>query len=191
MREAFVAADVSLESIERLVLVQEDLGPVIVSRGGEPRWVAAPSMHLTLKALGSMDDALIYDVAQTISKLTASLVPFKVSVEGLFAHPTPARPRLLMSRVGAGAELIERLQKVIEAHLYGIGVEHDPRPFSPIIQVGRVRTPSRAVDLSDVMATTATLDLGESYIKNLMLLQTELGPRGPQATVYKRFPLGV
>ena len=190
MREAFLAVDVSLEAIEDLVLVQEDLGPLIESRGAQARWIEASSMHLGLKSLGRVDEALLFDICEVVSALASSLVPFKVSVKGLHAHPGPKCPRVLFSRIDQGAELIGRLRQVLDAHLGGIGIEGDHRPFAPMVHVGRVLTAQAVVDLSDVLEEAGGLEFGDSYIKNMMLLQTELTSKGPRTSVHRRFVLG-
>lgn len=191
MSEAFLGLDVSLEAVEQLVLIQEDLAPVVRARGGVARWVEAPEMRLVLKALGPLDPALYYDVCETVGKLASSLVPFKVSLQGVCFDPDPRRPRLVLARVGLGAELIGSLRQVLDGHLGALGLPVDPRPFEPVVQLGRVLTPGGPVDLTDVAAELRDLDFGESYVKNVMLSQTSQAERGPQRLVHRRFILGL
>ncbi len=190
MKEAFLAVDVSLETVERLVLVQEDLAGLIKARGGKVRWVEPARMHLQLKSLGWIDPALLFDVSEVVGRLAGALVPFKVSVKGLVAYPSPRQPRLLLAKIEQGADLVGQLHKVLEKHLGAMGIESsEARPYEAVIQVGRVLTPKGTVDLSDAMEEVKGLDFGESYVKDVMLLVSSL-QGSPQAVVHKRFALG-
>jgi 2'-5' RNA ligase len=189
MREAFLAVDVSLEMVERIVMVQEDLSPLVKERGGRSRWVSAPNIHLTLKSIGEVDEALLVDICEVVEKLASSLVPFKVSVKGLGFFPSMQMPRVLCSRVDQGLELVERLQKVLDNRLLSIGIAKDERPFEAMLHIGRVLTPDGSIDLSDLEGTDE-VDFGHTYIKSIMLVQTELSKKGPGERTYRRFVLG-
>lgn len=191
MKEMFLAMDVSLETVERFVLVQEDLGPVIKARGGRVIWFEAPELRVPLMSLGALEPDLTFSVCEVVEKLTASLVPFKVAVEGVVAHPDATRPNLLMAKLTLGADLILSLKKVLDAHLGGLGLETQAEAaFEAVVPLGRVLTPSQRVDLSDVMVEAERLNFGESYIKNVMLIQTSLETRRASSQVYRRFTLG-
>lgn len=191
MKEMFLAMDVSLETVEKFVLIQEDLDPVIKARGGRVIWFEAPELRVPLMSLGALESDLTFSVCEVVEKLTASLVPFKVSVEGVFAYPDATRPNLLMAKLTLGADLILSLKKVLDAHLGGLGLETQAEAaFEAMVPLGRVLTPSQRVDLSDVMVEAECLDFGESYIKNVMLIQTSLESRRASAQVYRRFTLG-
>ena len=190
MREAYLAVDVSLEMVERMIMVQEELAPLVKERGGEGRWIAAPNIHLTLKSFGAIDEALLVDISEVVERLASSLVAFKVSVKGLGFCPSPETPRVVVAKIDQGIELVERLQKVLDSHILGIGIAKDIRPFEPMIHIGRVLTSGESVDLGDVQEQTTGLEFGDSYVKSMVLLQTELTKKGPRTTIYRRFVLG-
>ena len=185
-----MALDVSLDCVEKLVLVQEELEPWLLERRAKVRWMEAPAMHVGLKVLRRVDASLVANISDVVSGVTSNLVPFKVSVKGIHALPSADVPRLLMAHLELGQDLVEGLRQVIEAHLDRIGVQPDPRPYRPVIVLGRVLTPKCRVDVTDGIAQLRELDMGASYIRNVTLFGTVLRGRSPHTEVLRRFPLG-
>lgn len=185
-----LAFDVSLETVEQMVLLQEDLDGEIRAQGGVPRWVPAPELRVALRYFPVLDRALQTRVEETIEKIAGALVPFRVTMRGLRAWPSAARPRLLEVGLGAEAELVEGLYRVFQLHLGRLGLSADPRPFQPGVRVGRVLTPSDPVALEALVRSFSETDFGGSYVRDLMLCRGSLGRRGPSWEVVRRFSLG-
>ena len=55
------------------------------------KWVDPQNIHVTVKFLGDVEDAEIYEVCQVTAKAIADLRPFRVACHGVGAFPSPQR----------------------------------------------------------------------------------------------------
>src|SRR5690554_2341427 len=126
MKRLFIAVDLSIGVVEKLVVLQEDLQRQFSARLGDGlnmRWVDAPNIHLTLKFLGETDEALLPMIGQTLAKLGQPLFPFEVECQGMGAFPDASRPRVLWAGMDTrGGEVLGLLQQAIERDLSELGI---------------------------------------------------------------------
>lgn len=193
MKRLFLAVDLSISVVEKLVVLQEDLQRKFNARlddGLNMRWVDAPNIHLTLKFLGETDEALLPMIAQTLEKLGQPLFPFEVECQGVGCFPDPSKPRVLWAGMDTrGGEVLGLLQQAIERDLGELGIAEEQREFLPHITLGRVRA-TKAIDFSEIIDGFSDMKFGKSYIKDLILYESRLELRGPKYVVLERFPLG-
>ena len=182
----------SLESVDELLMLQEALDePLRAMEGVTVQWSEATMIQVALKSFGALDPALWLRVGELVEHVASSLVPFKVELEAVSAHPSAGSARLIQARLGMGSELAQGLHKVIEEYLERIGIAKDPRPFWPGAVVGLVGSERGAVDLGEVLEGCAPGGgLGETFVRDLVLYRGQLKRGRPRWTVQRRFPLG-
>ena len=192
-RRLFIAVDLSISVVERLILFQDELQNKLRGAFGDDlsvRWTDAENIHLTLKFLGDTSDALVSMLESSIASLAEPLFPFEVECRGFGAFPSPDRPRILWAGLDAkSAEVLGLLQQALERDLQEIGIAADEREFLPHITLGRLKSRA-APDLGEVFGRYDDLSFGKSYIKDLVLYESQLRHDGPRYHVIERFPLG-
>lgn len=190
MNLATIGFDLAIETVERLVLAQEELAPALRDLGVKVRWIQAQELRVSLQVLGRVQESFLFDVADTLGAVAGALVPFKVSLVGIRAEPAEA-PRLLIAQVELGSDLVIGLQKVLTLRLERLGVRVDALEFKPWVFVGRLQGSDLPVELADTLAPFVDLDFGSSLVTSVVLLERGLGRRTAKpSNVLRRFPLG-
>jgi len=114
-------------------------------RGVRASWPRAGALHLTLKFLGDVEEALIPDVVAAVARAASEVSPFAFDSLSVGAFPSPRRPRVVWVGVEPVDELYE-LQGAIERELTVLGFPRERRRFKPHITIGRLRAPFRSLD---------------------------------------------
>jgi 2'-5' RNA ligase len=185
----FIAIDVSIEVVENLVLLQEDLQPLIKELGGRPKWLEADNIHLTLKFVGDIDPALMFTIRDELRDMGKTHSPFSFDSQGTGCFPNETRPRIVYAGIGSGLDEINVLREEIENRLEEKGITKDSRTFIPHISVGRIKTRNKEVNLSEVIAPYVETDYGTSQIAEVLLFESRLDPSGPIYRIIERVPL--
>ena len=192
MKRLFLAVDLSIGVVERLVMLQEAVAARLREHPDVEavRWVDAPLIHVTLKFLGEAPETMLPELTDRLEALVRPLFPFEVHCRGFGASPDPSRARLLHAGLDDnGAEVMGLLCQAIERDLDAVGFRAEPRPYHPQITLGRLRA-SRPVDLRPITDEFADLHIGSSYVRDIVLFESELTRKGPIYRVLDRFPLG-
>jgi 2'-5' RNA ligase len=131
MIRLFVALELPEAVCERLTQLQ----------GGVPgaRWMTEDQMHLTLRFIGEVDENVAHDIDDTLVGLTAPGFMLELAGTGEFGGKIP---RALWAGVRPNEALLH-LQKKIETALQRIGLEPEPRKFSPHVTLARLRNAPR------------------------------------------------
>jgi 2'-5' RNA ligase len=182
----FLCIDLNIHVCEQLMLIQEQLGPIITEGGAAPQWIPPAHIHLTLKTLGAVGRGLVRPVQDTLRQALAAIPTFKITAKQIGAFPSGQSPRLLYAQVTQGEEPLMALREVVEAALEGLGVARDRKPFLPYVTLGRVLTPTQPIDLSGVLRALADLPLGSSEVRDVAIMQSHLTPKGAQHQVLSR-----
>ncbi|MDQ6793959.1 MAG: RNA 2',3'-cyclic phosphodiesterase [Chloroflexota bacterium] len=103
----------------------------------EVRWVRLDGLHLTIRFLGPTEVARIPDLAAVVDEAAAASRPFRVSLSGAGAFPSPARPRTLWLGVGDGQSELAALSDRLNRGLQTAGWARDDRPFTAHLTLGR------------------------------------------------------
>lgn len=145
------------------------------------RWVAADSLHITLKFLGEVAENQLVRVRTAMTKAVRGISEFDVTVAGLGAFPSPSKPRIFKVGVAPVSELLQ-LQQRVEAECALIGFEPEQREYSPHITVGRAR--GRMDRITTDIDYNATLP-----VRAVDLMRSHVSPRGARYEVIDRMEL--
>lgn len=190
MKRIFIAADLEIPVVERLALLCEELEVRTSEVDARIRWVAPENIHVTLQYLGETDPALIGLIEERLTQVTEPLFPFEVTCERLGVFPEATNARIIWAGLDPnGAEVIGLLRQAIVRDLENLGVDADEREYKPHVTLGRVRSTTKC-DLSEVISDFEAVSFGRSYVKDLILFESELTPSGARYRVLHRFPLG-
>jgi RNA 2',3'-cyclic 3'-phosphodiesterase len=109
-------------------------------RGGLPgaRWIDAEYYHITLRFIGDVDSHTADDVAYALDRVQRSA--FSVNLNGVGAFGGK-KPHSVYAAVTQSAELI-LLQNELERICQRLGLDADPRKFTPHVTLARLKNTS-------------------------------------------------
>ena len=154
------------------------------------KWVPAHQFHFTLKFLGEISEEAAGRAGGAVDRAVRSVSPFTLSLAGLGAFPQPERPAVLWAGVANGRERLAALAAAVERELVAEGFPAERRRFQPHLTLGRVREGAsvpRAV--VENLARQAGQEFGAFRVERVVLMRSELTPRGPIYSVLHSAPL--
>ncbi len=158
--------------------------------GAGVAWVTTENLHVTLKFLGWVEPPRLELVDAALDRAVTGLAAFDLSIESLGAFPTPTRPRVLWAGIGEGKARLAALADRVERELAALGFAREDRAFSPHVTLGRVKEPRKNRDLADALAAAAGRRFGTVHVTRVVLMRSDLSPRGARYTELSSHPLG-
>lgn len=182
----FIAIDPGENIQARLVSLQENFAKV----SGDVKWVERDNLHLTLLFLGEVDAREVPDVCRAVQEALALHAAFPMTVEHAGCFGPPRRPRTLWVGIGKGAEQVVAIHDAIETNLLELGCyRREDRPFTPHITLGRVRSDRPLDSLAAALTKHQTWSAGETIVREIRVMSSELTSDGPQYTLMSRAKL--
>ena len=169
---------------QRLATAIERLRP----HAADVAWVAPANLHVTVKFLGQIDEKRVFAVAAAVRDAAAGHRAFTLRVAGLGAFPTPRRPRVIWAGLADAGGSLARLAGSVDAAVAALGVPAETRPFAAHVTLGRVRESRRLPDLAEALARGTAF--GELGVDRVVLMRSELSPKGARYTELAALPLG-
>jgi 2'-5' RNA ligase len=184
----FIALDPGKAIRDRLVALQEDLA----ATGAALKWVERENLHVTLLFLGEVAARDLVDVCRVVGEAAALQPSFPMTIERAGAFPALRRPRTVWIGIGIGATEVVQLHDALEARLLDLGCyRREARAFEPHLTLGRVKGERAPGGLSAELIKHATWSAGETLVREVLVMGSELMPDGPVYTVLSRAKLGV
>jgi len=183
----FIGIDPGKAVRDRLVALQE-----VLSRTGAPvKWVEPENLHVTLLFLGEVTDRDVADVCRVAADACAGQSPFTMSVEKVSCFGSPRRPRTVWAGVGEGTQEVVALHDALEGALSDLGCyRREERPFTPHLTLGRAKTDGSNDKLAPALVKAAGWKGGETQVREVRVMSSELTSDGPLYTVLSRARLG-
>jgi len=180
---SFIAIELTAEVRESLSSLMDRLKP---ERHPQVKWVAADSVHLTLKFLGNIYPDQVAGITQAISSAARGVSPFELKVDGLGAFPNSQQPRVIWVSVTGDTRKLKLLHREIDGALSYLGFPREKRAFTPHLTLGRMKDQASSRDKANIgKLVTATEFAGGAamQVKEISLMQSTLTPSGP---IYSR-----
>lgn len=181
MARLFVAIDLPPSLRRELAALLPDLAGM--------RRVAEEQLHLTLRFIGEVDEKQ----AETV-KLGLATDPelaggaFTLALAGVGAFPARGPARVLWVGVAPNPALLALAARV-EACLAGLGVEPEPRPFSPHITLARLHQ-APAARVREFLAAQAQFRSAPFLVEEFRLYSSLLSAKGALHRVEECYRLG-
>ena len=182
---SFIAIEVPQPLQARMGELQRELKRV----EADVKWVRPWSIHFTLKFLGTVPEEVLEKVSLAISPVISSWEPFDLRIHGLGCFPSSRNPRILWLGIDRGTEQISPLQEVIEKKAVEVSFLPEPRPFTPHLTIGRVRSFKGKGALTQAIEAHKNIEIGAFQAKEVFLFQSELTPSGAIYTKLKTFSM--
>ncbi len=186
MIRLFVAVEVEDAGLWRRILEFRD-AVVSCALDGGIKPVEDENIHITLRFIGEVPESYVPKIVGCL-RAVESFESFRMTVRGVGAFPSVARPRVVWVGVGEGAEALRRLRDSFEACLRPLARE-DREEFVPHITVARVKGRYRPDCLAAYLRKYETVDFGTSPVTQVKLKRSQLTPKGPIYTDIASFRL--
>jgi 2'-5' RNA ligase len=182
----FIAVDLGKSIRDRCVVLQETLARA----GSDVKWVEEENLHVTLLFLGEVVDRETPALCRAVADCCAEHDAFALSVETVGCFPNPRRPRVVWAGVGAGSAELIALHDALEPPLLELGCyRREARQYTPHVTLGRVQGDGGTDVLAAALTKQATWRGGETEVREVRVLSSELRPHGPVYTVLSRAKL--
>lgn len=150
----------------------------------DARWVAAESLHVTLRFIGEIDEDVAKRLSTNLGEVTSA--PFELTLNelGTFGRPPYS--------VWAGVEdapsgTLAHLQASIESVLVRAGEEPEGRKFSPHVTLARFRKSDNTASLAPYLKTHAGFALSPFTVNGFTLFESRLSHKGAHYAPYAEF----
>ncbi len=177
----FVALELSGTAKAGILAVIERLR----KSGVRASWSRSSTIHLTLKFLGDVDEALVPEVVEAVGRAAGASSGFDMTTTRLGAFPSPRRPRVVWAGVDAPDALYE-LQTAVDGELASLGFERERKRFHPHVTLGRLREPG--ADLSGLLAAV-DVPREATSVDRVLVMKSTLRPSGAVHEVVSEHPL--
>jgi 2'-5' RNA ligase len=149
------------------------------------RWVEARNLHITLRFIGEVEDGLAREIHDELADtIRAPALSLSVTGFGTFGS---RQPRALFAAVDKPPDLV-RLQARVEAVVTRLGLDPEPRKFTPHITLARLKdAPTNR--LQDYIAGHSPLSIGPFAIDRVTLFRSHLGRGGAEYESIADYPL--
>ena len=182
----FLALDLDDDIRKGLVAAQRRIG----EKDAKINWVARQNLHVTLKFLGDVEDAMLEEVCRLVAEAAGRIETFEFDVRGVIAVPPGGRIRMVWAGVDDPTGRTAALFAEIEKALAGLGFRHENRRFQPHITLARVKHARDPRALREAAAPLAEQDFGAQRAEHVTVYTSQLTPTGPVYTPAARPPLG-
>lgn len=176
----FLGIPLEPEVVEELAVVTQRLHAF----GGNIRWSAPDSWHVTLQFLGNTSPQQYASVVARLLELQFQPVPIALEELGFFD-----RAGIFFAAIHPAPELLS-LQKRIAAFTAACGFAAEPRPFRPHITLARAKGDDRGRVLHALQGRITQKPQFTSFLATEFLLyEAFLEPKGSRYEIRQRFPL--
>ncbi len=153
------------------------------------RWVRPEGMHLTIKFLGERPEGFVSEIDGAAAAALAALPAVHVRLGGGGFFPNDSRPRVAW--VGGEAGGLERWVGAVDDAAASLGVEREPRPYTPHLTLARLERPWGAQAVEHFRVEVGKWRLPEFVASEAVLFRSELTPAGPVHTALRRWGTSV
>ena len=195
----FIAIELPEEVRDYLARCQERLK----AAGADAKWTRLDRIHLTLAFLGNVPADELDLLAEAVREAVTGFGPLRLRATGTGQFPPGGRPRVLWVGVRAEAGNLAGLQEAVATAAAPFSEKQEHRAYHPHLTLGRVRQGRRGrrgrgsggsgdlAALGRAVAEGAGEDGPAFDADEVVVFQSDLGPRGPTYTPLARLALGL
>ncbi len=186
MIRLFVAIEIEdVETWRRILDFRNSLASCSINGGIKP--VEDENIHLTLRFIGEVPDNYVGRIIEYL-RVVENFKKFSITVQGVGAFPSVARPRVLWVGITSGVDILRRIRSSFEGQLKSL-VGEDREEFVPHITVARIKGRYKVECLSENLRRYEATIFGVSPVTQVKLKRSQLTPKGPIYTDIATFRL--
>ncbi len=156
-------------------------------QGGIPgaRWSPVENMHLTLRFIGEVDQAVARDIDDMLADIREPAFSLSLKGVGEFGRKDG---RALWAGVANGAEL-QHLAAKIESALQRMGLPAQQRKYSPHVTLARLRDVPMD-EIQTFLSTHAMFKTPSFEVRQFALYSSQTSPKGSRYRIESVYQLG-
>jgi len=182
----FLAIELDPEVRAQLVVLQQ----LLAKAAPDVKWVEQENLHLTLLFLGEVDERELLAICRAAQGAVAEIPSFNLTIEHAGCFPNARRPRTLWVGVGTGAQEVIAVHDALEGPLLELGCyRREERQYTPHVTLGRVKSDRPADALAAALQKHQAWNAGESRVREVHIMSSQLTPKGPIYTIIGRAKL--
>lgn len=148
------------------------------------QWVPPEKVHLTLRFLGSVPEADVLPIEDSVSAAAACCPPLHLQVCGGGGFPTGHRARVLWAGLGNGDAIrLGDLVRDLERRLIALGLSPGDQVFHPHLTLGRARGRHGVSGMADALANLGRRKAIPWQVAQAHLVRSHLSPAGARYEV--------
>jgi 2'-5' RNA ligase len=149
------------------------------------KWVRPENLHVTLKFLGSTEEAKRDQIEDTL-KAIRSPQPVSLEFRGLGFFPNQKRPRVLWAGIESSANL-RPLAEDIDRSMHGLGFPLEERRFTPHLTLARFDPAGLPPNLASAVKQHTSRGFGSLNAREFHLIESRLKPTAAEYTTLQSF----
>ncbi|MCC2687256.1 MAG: thpR [Rhizobiaceae bacterium] len=155
-------------------------------RGGLPgaRWVDVENYHLTLRFIGDVEGHLADEIANALDRVHRPAFSLTLAGVGAFGSK---KPHSVYAGVAASPDLLA-LQGEVERICQRLGLDPDPRKFTPHVTLARLRNSSPA-DVAHYLSARGNFAAMPFRVDRFVLMSSRESVGGGPYVVEEAWPL--
>lgn len=156
-------------------------------RGGLPgaRWIEPSDYHITLRFIGDIDDRLADDIAETLAAIRRKPLTLRLTGLDVFGRGAPKSVHALVEPTSDLAEL----QAEHERRIRRLGLEAEPRRFTPHVTLARFSKDVRAHDVGQWLVSRSPFSTAPFQVGRFVLFSSRASVGGGPYLVEEAYPL--
>jgi 2'-5' RNA ligase len=157
--------------------------------GAPLRWIAAENLHFTVRFLGEIAPAQMAQVRLATRESAAGSPPFRLTLQGVGAFPSLARPQVIWIGVSEGSERLAAISARLDDALARHRFPREGRPFVAHLTITRLKHQGRWGEIVRALAGFKDVAVGAQQVHALAIMESHLHPKGARYTTVEEVPL--
>lgn len=147
------------------------------------RWAPPEGIHATLHFLGQHDDSMVSRLDERIAPVAGQFRAVEARLGDVGFFPDAAHPRVVWVGMEEAGGVLQALRERLGREIHELGLEVDPRPWSPHLTLARLDVPLPS------SAFVATVPDIRFLVDRFCLYRSDLTPGGAAYTELRSYPL--
>jgi RNA 2',3'-cyclic 3'-phosphodiesterase len=149
------------------------------------KWVREEGIHITLKFFGEIERERALQFRDALQHIAGQYSSFEASLLGVDAFPDRRRARVIVVKLEKGVDNLRSIFNDIEVSLSAMGIEREPRLFTPHLTLGRRKIPAPLLERA-----IPPVEKGDFVLESLILFESVLTREGSIYTPLWELKLG-
>ena len=183
---SFLAFELPLD-IKRIV---QDVSDTLRKTPLNVRWVNVHNIHLTVVFMGSIPEADVAPMGDSVKTVCREHGPFEISLNGIGFFPGSRNARILWIGLEGDIERMAQFRDTLQACLVPFGIRKEKRPFKPHLTLGRFRKPGKnSRQIEAVVAKYQDVKSPVQRLDELIMFKSDLRPSGAEYSRLAAWPM--
>lgn len=162
----------------RLIKLQE----MLCVAHADIRWTKVENIHLTLAFLGNLLPDQILSLSGHLDTHLRQQSDFNLSFSGIGTFGHKSSPRIIWVGID-NSKALQAIHKQIVTAIHEAEIKYSPKPFSPHLTIGRVKSPKGITELFQLIEENKQARAGKTEVKSIDVIKSILTPTGAEYSV--------